>query len=258
VIKTNKNAGLNNDNEENEVKLKVKLLLDLKAALPTSHSLRPEEREKLLSKERDVRRSKNPYRELSEAEVAEHLTQRKIHNMFQSTEVSSEFRLLELLNPKTGFDLAACTIIATEKWDGTTMQATNKGIFKRRDLIKPGDPRKFEAEESERYTLIEIDIYHSGNKHLKNAMSSYLDVFKIIPDGICLYFEAVGPKIQGSFANAFKKGHGGLIRIFDSSRDGLFLPFGDTVEFCAKLGLPVVQHFVFSDPSVSKKNKHRF
>ena len=249
-------------NVQDEALLKKKLeeLAALKETLPLGHLKRPEERAKMLEKEKQGRKQKDSSRFLSEAELSMHLVQRKIHNIFATLQGSEDdcgeeettprFRLdkMKLNVAKTGLDFNLCTIIATEKWDGTTMQATREGLFKRRDMIARGDPRKFNAGERERYTLIEVNIHHSSHSHLRGAVAKYLDVFARLPPGVTVYFEAVGPRIQARYRDCFANGVTGLIRVFDSSKDGVFLPFGETVKLAESLGLPMVHAFEFSAP----------
>ena len=261
-----------------EIDQYVKLLVALKNELPLGHPLRPEERKKAIEKDRENRHKKPAFRPLSSEEVATHRVQRKIHNVFATlagntddddmeddkVDESNEVEEVKLdnsptsgrldsgfkLDPskfntaKTGLDFSSGTIIATEKWDGTTLQATKHGIFKRRDLIARGDEKKFGASEQERYSLIQVDIEHPSYKNLRKAIGTHKEAFKMLPEGVTIYFEGCGPRIQTRFKEALSTP--GLIRVFDSSLNGEYLPFTKTAQLAAQFGLPIVHSFIFS------------
>merc|ERR1712187_443661 len=93
--------------------------------------------------------------------------QRKIFHLFQHSGNGDSFCYEpppRLNLEQTGFGAGAdpCpAVYLTEKWDGTTMQATSNGIYKRLDLFgknKPKDP-------AQRYTVRLVawrdsDVWH--------------------------------------------------------------------------------------------------
>jgi hypothetical protein len=107
------------------------------------------------------------------------------------------------------------SVILTEKYDGTTVQATKYGVFKRKDKFQVGDLRKHDVvDESERYDVERIDLEngckHGINLYIKQAVLPYLEIFKQFDkeendngvDGggeLCCYFEAYGTNIQSRF-----------------------------------------------------------
>lgn len=127
----------------------------------------------------------------------------------------------------------------TEKWDGTTVQATNQGVFKRFDKIKKGDSRKHNASEAERYDIKELDLDDKSNKHIAKALKNYVEVFKTLPDGYCVYFEALGPNIGGRFKHipSFHE-----IRVFDFSLKGEYLPFEEAITLAEQYELPLTSY----------------
>lgn len=161
--------------------------------------------------------------------------QRKIfHLLADNGVIGRGFRYLSKINPRHSFNWAEPVLI-TDKIDGTTVQASATGIFKRRDLFKTGDPRKFTATEQERYTLAKLELDAPENKHIARAVSKYLDVFREIYPVIMVYFEAFGNKIQARY-----KGLTPDIRVFDVALRDKFQLFEFTRRFCVGWGLPVV------------------
>lgn len=170
-------------------------------------------------------------------------TQRKIYHILDAGGDSStgDFKYVARLNPNLNFkenDQVYCT----EKWDGTTVQATRDGVFKRRDLMKRGDPGKHGSSEAERYSLDRLNLENPQYKHIAQAVQPYLGTFKRLKEGVCIYFEAFGPAITGS-APRFQHLNAGGIRVFDSARDQKFLPFEDTKNLASELKLPIVHSF---------------
>eukprot|EP00935_MAST-01C_sp_MAST-1C-sp1_P001051 g1051.t1 len=167
-------------------------------------------------------------------------TQRKIHSLMAHEGQGNSFRYHMKLSETPRFKTGD-RIYLTEKWDGTTMQATNCGCFKRFDNFKKGDRRKHKASEQERYRLEKIDFDEPENAHIAAACKPYLQTFSRLPDRLCLYFEACGPQIGARFRQAVLAD---TIRVFDVSREGDddYLPFADTIRLCDELGLPIVHY----------------
>jgi hypothetical protein len=180
-------------------------------------------------------------------------TQRKIYHLLDSIGSGTNFRYLRKLNPKHNFvwDIDN-VILLTDKIDGTTVQANNKGVYKRIDNFKKGDPKKHSATEEERYKLELITFFNDLTykpewKYIIDAISPYIETFRKIPDNITVYFEVFGEKIgtrYNGLSNIIRKAHD--IRIFDITIDDKYAPFGknvrylSTIEFCEKYDLPHV------------------
>lgn len=146
------------------------------------------------------------------------------------------------------------------------MQATRDGWFKRADRFRRGDPRKHaEADEAARYRLEKLDLFGADpdpeHREMARACAPHRDAFASLPDGLCVYFEACGPRIGRRFAHLLppekqKKSNKGKsnsdddraqaetypLRVFDMSRGGDWLDFSETVRLSAEHGLPVVHH----------------
>lgn len=166
------------------------------------------------------------------------VTQRKIHNLLDHVGSGDTFELLKQLNPKVGLEIGT-EVYLTEKWDGTTVQATNQGIFKRFDKFKKGDPKKHKATEEERYGLAQIDLDDPSHKYIAKSVSNYVDKFKSLKDGECVYFEALGPRIGARYKHIpdFQD-----IRVFDFSRNGKFLAFEEAIVLAEQYELPLVAY----------------
>ena len=94
--------------------------------------------------------------------------------------------------------------ILTEKWNGTTAQATNRGVFRRRDRFAVGDRCKHGASGEDRYFLERLDL--SKGCSAKNidglvvyAVAPYIASFSKLEQGVCVYFEVVGTTIQARY-----------------------------------------------------------
>ena len=162
-------------------------------------------------------------------------TQRKTHHLWADHGVTGrDFKYLPELSDKHDFYWDD-KILITDKIDGTTVQADASGVYKRRDLFKTGDPRKFTATEQERYILAKLDLDAPENKHIARAVSKYLGIFKKLPPVIMIYFEAFGNKIQARY-----KGLTPDIRVFGLTINDDFQLFEYIKRFCAERGLPVV------------------
>ena len=166
-------------------------------------------------------------------------TQRKINHVLDHVGSGDTFHYLKSFNPLTGFE-AGQEVIFTEKWDGTTVQATNQAIFKRIDKIQKGDTRKHSANEEQRYNLEELDLDNPKNKYIAKAVANYLDTFKQLEEGECVYFEALGTLIGSRFQH-IKDFYD--IKVFDFSRNGNFLSFEETIELAEKYNLPITNSF---------------
>ena len=165
-------------------------------------------------------------------------TQRKIPHLLSSQGNGDTFRYLKLFNPKAGF-APGNSVYLTEKWDGTTVQATKDGIYKRIDKIQAGDPKKHSASEEERYGLIKLDLDNNQNQYINRSCSQYLEIFENLEEGLCVYFEAVGTSIGARF-QASPDWYD--IRVFDFSKDGEFLSFDEAIILAEELGLPLVHY----------------
>uniref|UniRef100_A0A7S2ESW6 RNA ligase domain-containing protein n=1 Tax=Ditylum brightwellii TaxID=49249 RepID=A0A7S2ESW6_9STRA len=206
--------------------------------------------------------------------------QRKIHHLLSSTGLGDTFQYYpNSLNTEINKLVPNQLIVLTEKWDGTTVQATNKGIFKRSDKFTKGDARKFQTmKEEERYDIERLDVgfdeflatKNGGStscrgggdkscKYIREAIEPYYPIFASMDDDICVYFEAVGTKIQARFktcniapysnpepsSSSVDSDYWHDIRVFDFTRNGQFLSWNETKSLALKLKLPLVG---FTDP----------
>ena len=108
-----------------------------------------------------------------------------------------------------------------------------------------------------------------AHRYLALAAEPYLHIFAGMDEGLCVYFEAVGTNIQARYRGGGARGGGAEalspsqgagargaaagggddwydIRVFDFARDGVFLPWSETVALAKGLGLPLVG---FSGPA---------
>jgi len=166
--------------------------------------------------------------------------QRKIYHLLSDNGViGRDFRYLPKLNPRHEFDWNDW-IIVTDKIDGTTTQADNQFLYQRRDKFKRGDPRKFKASEEERYYLQKLEESEPQNKWIYIAYNKYKELVSLIPDGLVIYFECFGDKINSRY-----KGRLQDIRVFDFARFNVnkgynYLPFIATEKLCEEYHLPIV------------------
>ena len=71
----------------------------------------------------------------------------------------------------------------SEKWDGTTVQATNKGVYKRRDLLERGSAKKFKTlSEEERYDVGLVNWDEPVNVHIKLATERWMERFRALEE----------------------------------------------------------------------------
>jgi len=126
-------------------------------------------------------------------------------------------------------------IVVTDKIDGTTVQADNKNVYKRRDRFKKGDPRKFKATEEERYYLKQLEEEEPQNKWIFKAFNRYREPISHIEPSYNVYFECFGDKIQARY-----KGRPQDIRVFDFAIEDKYLPFETTIDLCNSFNIPIV------------------
>jgi hypothetical protein len=165
-------------------------------------------------------------------------TQRKIYHLLDHQGSGDDFRYLKKLSVKTGFEEGE-EVFLTEKWDGTTVQATNQAIFKRIDRMRKGDPNKHSASEKQRYELVQLDLEAPQNKYIARAVADYVDTFKKLEDGLCIYFEALGNHIGSRFQHIPDFAD---IRVFDFSKNDKFLSFEETIALAEQLELPLTAY----------------
>mmetsp|Transcript_70774 Transcript_70774/g.124867 ORF Transcript_70774/g.124867 Transcript_70774/m.124867 type:complete len:411 (-) Transcript_70774:29-1261(-) len=251
-------------NRHEEVVKKVELLLQLKSQLSSDDPAGDEAffARQRQEKEEAQRRKQADLEEQSKALQAEQekapqpLIQRKIFHLFQHAGSGASFCYMPppRLNSKdTGFgegDIPHPAVYVTEKWDGTTMQATSTHIFKRLDLW---GKRRDGQDPSQRYDLRLLAWrgedtgsawrgldFVGADSRLFEALSPQLERIASLEAGLCVYFEAVHTDINANFKSL--PGFAG-IRVFDFSRSegaGRFLAFEETIDLAACYGLPIV------------------
>lgn len=123
-------------------------------------------------------------------------TQRKIVHLLASEGGDESFRYRRQLSTDADAFVTGKEVFFTEKWDGTTVQATRDGVFKRKELLQRG--AKNGAGEAERYDIERIDLSDPACKYIAAACAPHLAAFKQLAPGLCVYFEAVGSRIAGS------------------------------------------------------------
>lgn len=263
------NSGLKSDavNQHPEVLAKVKALKDLKATLAEDDPNRDEaffarqkvERDEAHKQEKALAQAQRQELLAAEKRANRPLVQRKIFHLFKFAGSGSNFRYEPpaRLNPEqTGFGEGTDPqppVYVTEKWDGTTMQATSTHIFKRIDLR--GGRGRTSLSVADRYDLRLLAWrgedtagqwrgldFVEADKLVAEAVTRYLPCFAALDDGICVYFEVVHTDINATF-----KGVPGFadIRVFDSSSKegkdgGSFLPFETTIDVASRARLPLV------------------
>lgn len=190
----------------------------------------------------------------AEARAPRPLTQRKIFHLFQYAGSGASFWYEpppRLNAEQTGFGSGGqpCpAVYVTEKWDGTTMQATSSHIFKRLDLW---GKRRDGQDPSQRYDLRLLAWrdedtrgewrgleFLDADPRCAEALRPHLAAIAALPAGLCAYFEVVHTEINATFRHlpGFAD-----IRVFDFSREGCgFLPFEETIGLAAETGLPLV------------------
>ena len=164
--------------------------------------------------------------------------QRKIQHLLASSGTGTAFRYHPRLSAAAGLAEGDAAFL-TEKWDGTTVQATRDFVAKRFDNFKAGDPRKHAAPEEQRYRLERLDWGDNAHREIKRAVAPHKGALGRLAPGLCAFFEAVGPKIQARYRH-LPSSHG--IRVFDFARDGRFVGWRETVSLAAEYGLPLVAY----------------
>ena len=163
--------------------------------------------------------------------------QRKIHSLMDHQGQGDTFCYFPRLNSAVPFSEGE-EVYLTEKMDGTTMQATKDGVYKRFERTQKSK-KWYALSEEERYRLERIDLSNRSNRYIAQAIDRYFPILSNIPDGVCIYFEAIDPSIGTRFPDL--EGFDSIY-VFDSARNGDFVPFGETVELCQTLRLPCVAY----------------
>jgi len=192
-----------------------------------------------------------------EAQVDFPLCQRKIFHLFRFAGSGPTFHYeppARLNVDQTGFGAGPepePAVYVTEKWDGTTMQATNQAIFRRQEVVgkhKSKDPSdRYELKlvawrEAERgwrgFDFLEADA------RVVEALSPHLSSIEALDNDLCVYFECLHSRINATYQHL--EGFAD-IRVFDFARaassgwkGGAFLNFGDTVALASRFSLPLV------------------
>jgi len=166
------------------------------------------------------------------------LCQRKIYHIFKHEGNGASFRYCDGEVHPDCKDWVGKPVIVTEKWDGTTVQATRHGIFKRQDNFRHGSKAKRGAPVPDRYRLDLLDIDMEDNVHIKRAVEPHLATFASLSDGLCVYFEAIGPAMGGGPTITNRTGY--MILVFDFSMDGQFLPWTEIERLAVAHSLPLV------------------
>jgi len=264
-----KAQGLSNSkiNQHEAVLQKVQELQSWKQQLSSDDPRRDEAffaRQKQENEELEHRKQAQAAQQRAELKAAEEsapspLVQRKIFHLFQHTGSGPTFRY----EPPPRLNTKDCgfgkgpepfpAVYVTEKWDGTTMQATSTHIFKRLDLW---GKRKDGADATQRYGLRLLAWREQGpaenwkgldfadsDPRILEALRPYLARLATLEPGLCVYFEAVHTDINANFKHL--PGFADM-RVFDFSRageageEGRFLPFDETIALSKQYGLPLV------------------
>lgn len=243
------------DSTEKELESHCKSLLDI---LPLNKTKkRIEKHLRAAKKAREVAKLNRFDRKLYTDRLR---VQRKIHHLLESKGSGNTFCYFPNRLASQQHGIVAndpdCLIVLTEKWDGTTVQATNKGVFKRCDKFVNGDPKKHAADEDERYGIERLNIgfdeflqhgsiskaakYDEPAKYIQEAVEKYYHAFAGLEDGLCVYFEAVGTRIQARFPAVSETEQWHDIRVFDFAKNGRFLPWAETRALAERHHLPIV------------------
>eukprot|EP00418_Pyrodinium_bahamense_P081730 CAMPEP_0179065272 /NCGR_PEP_ID=MMETSP0796-20121207/28374_1 /TAXON_ID=73915 /ORGANISM="Pyrodinium bahamense, Strain pbaha01" /LENGTH=413 /DNA_ID=CAMNT_0020762237 /DNA_START=64 /DNA_END=1302 /DNA_ORIENTATION=- len=188
------------------------------------------------------------------------LVQRKIFHLFQFAGTGDSFRYEpppRLNAEQTGFgagEVPQPAVYLTEKWDGTTMQATSSAIFRRQEIVG----KRRSKDPAHRYELKLVAWRDGGaegrwrgldfleaDRRVAEALTPHLERIQALDEGLCVYFECVHTHINTTFSQIKEFAD---IRVFDFSRvdaggrwqGGDFLPFNETVELATHFGLPLV------------------
>jgi len=217
-----------------------------------------EEREETKRREKILAESQRDSLKAAEQCLPRPLVQRKIYHAFRFAGSGSTFHYAppaRLNDAQTGFGNGHepnPAVYITEKWDGTTMQATSRGIFQRLDSW---GKRKEGKDPSDRYDVRllawreedagatssqsrweGLDFLDSDARHAE-ALKPYLHLFETLDEGLCVYFELLHTNINTTF-KCLPSFSG--IRVFDLSCSDRFLPFEETIDLAERIGLPLV------------------
>ena len=221
------------DDDDDESSTTITSLVQL---LPTAVAKDMKKKLKQKAKKRQAIREKKFNRHEGVQDVR---CQRKIENLMAHEGEGDNFRYFSRINEKVDF-CKGDLVYLTEKMDGTTMQATNNGVYKRFERQRARKAKNWhKLSEDQRYSLERVDLESRQNCYIIEAVSPYLDLFSRLPKGTCVYFEALGPHIGSRFKNVELPE---TIRVFDSAQNGEFSGFASTVELCQRIGLPIVAH----------------
>jgi len=238
--------------------LKSQLAVDDPARDEVIHARLKEERLQRQQLEDAIAKAQREELKIAEGVAPKPLIQRKIFHLFHHTGNGDSFHY----EPPARLNSTSCgfgdgldphpAVYLTEKWDGTTMQATSSHIFKRLDLWG----KRKNADPSQRYDLRlvawrgEDGLWHGldfadGDAQSRQALSPYLQQIAKLDDGLCVYFEVLHTDINTTFKHlpGFAS-----IRIFDfsqapspsSTANGRFLPFEETIRLADRFSLPLV------------------
>jgi len=167
--------------------------------------------------------------------------QRKIYHMFATQGAGETF---QYVGPVLNNDLPTAfsqqePMVLTEKWDGTTYEATSRGIYQRLDHGQKAAPE-------DRYELT-LRAWREGDSweglefvdpKVVMALRPHLDVIAKLEDGLCVYFEICHRNINVSFRCLEENWC--ALRVFDFSDDTGFLPYDRVRELMNKYDLPCV------------------
>eukprot|EP00928_Gymnodinium_smaydae_P016945 TRINITY_DN16436_c0_g2_i1.p1 TRINITY_DN16436_c0_g2~~TRINITY_DN16436_c0_g2_i1.p1 ORF type:complete len:426 (-),score=83.47 TRINITY_DN16436_c0_g2_i1:167-1444(-) len=218
-------------------------------------------------RERSMQESQKAEMQNAEAAAAWPRVQRKIFHLFRYAGNGDAFHYEpppRLNDAQTSFGAGECPhppVYITEKWDGTTMQATSRGIFQRLDVW---GSRKQGKDPAGRYSLRLIAWredsstvwrgldFIGADVRYEEALRAHLPAIAALPEDVCVYFELVHTNVNTTF-----KGLPGFagIRVFDMARHvgsridtgaasddkaWEFLPFEETIELAGRFNLPIV------------------
>lgn len=172
--------------------------------------------------------------------------QRKIYHVFATDGAGPSFRYT---GAELNTDLSSAfntqdPVFLTEKWDGSTFQATSRAIFQRLDNGQRdstnSSPNRYELtlrawredQDGEWQGLDFLDA------KVEMALRPYLDAITQLEDGLCVYFEICHRNINVSY-KCFEENWCAL-RVFDFSHETGFLPYEKVQELMAKYDLPTV------------------
>eukprot|EP00656_Telonema_subtile_P053319 TRINITY_DN7692_c0_g1_i3.p1 TRINITY_DN7692_c0_g1~~TRINITY_DN7692_c0_g1_i3.p1 ORF type:complete len:333 (+),score=61.97 TRINITY_DN7692_c0_g1_i3:83-1081(+) len=192
------------------------------------------------------------------------VTQRKVLHAIQTCGFGDDFKYAgPTLNLEVPGMVDGAEVWVTEKWDGTTVQATRHGVFKRLDKFTRGSKAKRSVPVADRYELRLVGWCESpgvwvgleSDERIAECIRPYLEVIERIPEDMCIFFEAVHTKINQTFKHIDNFAE---IRVFDVAAcsvpcsevkpgeqwpaESKFLEFSQTIQLCEQLGLPVVAH----------------